>query len=472
MRKTVTTLELQELLAAGKTVRLPSVDIAEDALSMFPADEVKAFQSAPVDNPIVSVEYLRDDEVQCISVNHPDHMYITDDFIPTHNTSNIIFLKSTDDTMMDTLSKMSGERHSVYTSSKTITKDIEKLVLPTEGKASYTMSAEKEPVISFNDMAFISERNSIVFRAGDSPIWNRNQMIMPMSWIMFKNTINHPGHEYTLQSIPTLSSALDFDVRTNQPDFVKMLNKRMAQAVISKSAQDIYQNAYNLDDYGISMLDPDVYSSQVMGIIQDMIMQKAGKNPDGSNIEEEMSLEELEMYDFNNELAEISENKEMVNIIDDNAERMARMQEPRYAEGHLSQADLINGDGSATMAWDNILLHAYSNNRVKMEKDHRLFSLGGDGSLCSKDGSQVYISKAELLDNIETLNESALEAGSQVYGEEPIEKSDLNLYNSFNVHPEFYQFLASLPSWDNIASGSFDRDVAKYVVASNDENLN
>ena len=36
---------------------------------------------------IESVEYIGEEEAQCIMIGHPDHLYITDDFIPTHNTS-------------------------------------------------------------------------------------------------------------------------------------------------------------------------------------------------------------------------------------------------------------------------------------------------------------------------------------------------------------------------------------------------
>lgn len=35
---------------------------------------------------IVSIDYVRDDEVQCISVSNEDKLYITDDYIVTHNT--------------------------------------------------------------------------------------------------------------------------------------------------------------------------------------------------------------------------------------------------------------------------------------------------------------------------------------------------------------------------------------------------
>lgn len=36
---------------------------------------------------IASIEYVGDEECQCILVDHPDHTYISDNFIPTHNTT-------------------------------------------------------------------------------------------------------------------------------------------------------------------------------------------------------------------------------------------------------------------------------------------------------------------------------------------------------------------------------------------------
>ena len=62
------------------------------------------------------------------------------DKIVQGNTSNIVYLKSTDDTMIDTLSKMSGVRHKTYIDSKTITRDVQSFLKMTQndGKASYT----------------------------------------------------------------------------------------------------------------------------------------------------------------------------------------------------------------------------------------------------------------------------------------------------------------------------------------------
>lgn len=36
---------------------------------------------------LMSVEYVRDEEAQCIMIDDSEHLYVTDDFIPTHNTT-------------------------------------------------------------------------------------------------------------------------------------------------------------------------------------------------------------------------------------------------------------------------------------------------------------------------------------------------------------------------------------------------
>ena len=46
----------------------------------------KQRQNDPMRN-IVSIRYVGDEECQCIMIDHPDHTYISDGFIPTHNTT-------------------------------------------------------------------------------------------------------------------------------------------------------------------------------------------------------------------------------------------------------------------------------------------------------------------------------------------------------------------------------------------------
>ena len=46
----------------------------------------KIRQNNPIRN-IISIEYVGNEECQCIMVDHPDHTYVSDGFIPTHNTT-------------------------------------------------------------------------------------------------------------------------------------------------------------------------------------------------------------------------------------------------------------------------------------------------------------------------------------------------------------------------------------------------
>lgn len=43
-------------------------------------------QHEPMRN-IIDIKYIGDEECQCIMIDHPDHTYISDDFVPTHNTT-------------------------------------------------------------------------------------------------------------------------------------------------------------------------------------------------------------------------------------------------------------------------------------------------------------------------------------------------------------------------------------------------
>ena len=374
------------------------------------------------------------------------------DKIVQGNTSNIVFLKSTDDSMIDTLQTMSGTRHVAYTDSKTVTKDMERLMMQTEGKVSYTMSVKEEPVISYNDMAFISERNSIVFRAGDSPVWNRNETILPMSWRLFKDTIEHPGHEYSLQTIPTLSSALDFDVRLNQPDFTKMLAKRIAQASRAKQAQELYQEAYGHSDYAITQLDPDVYSDEVMGLIESMTREELGMgegmeefDPDAYDAAFMISDEE---YEVNTE------------VLEETARRTAAMQrmgQKIYAGAQISRDMLVKPDGTALKnTLDAEITGAYKSARPHLERDSRHFSVGGDGSLRSRDGRFTYISKLDESEALREAQRAAQDSDSRVFAEDDL--GDIG--STIVVHDAFYEFLGSLDTWQGLAQGEFDREMS------------
>ena len=388
------------------------------------------------------VTYLRDDEVQCISVADESHMYITDDYIPTHNTSNIVFLKSTDDSMLDTLQKMSGTTHRSYTDSKTITRDKQRIFMQNESKVSYTMTTKEVPVISYNDMAFISPSNSIIFRAGDAPIWNRNETVLPMSWRLFTNTIVHAGHDYSLQTIPTLSSALDFDVRKNQPDFTQMLNKRMEQAIISVKAKTAYQTAYGYSDYQMSQLDPDVLSDDIMSIINAYLRKKNEEDNDNEDTG----------FDYNNQgdwMADMMDNPEVQAEADAAKQRKDAHERKKFAQGKISPADLTSVAGQANHSLDKDIITVFVDAIGAFRQDTENFRFN-NGDLYSADGRTLYIQNTSNSDDLKILNQAAKDASTGVYADSNIEQ-----HASYQVTDEFIRFLASRDRWD-FANGKFE----------------
>ena len=375
------------------------------------------------------------------------------DKIVQGNTSNIVFLKSTDDSMLDTLQKMSGTTHRSFTDSKTITKDKQRLFMQNESKASYTMTTKEVPVISYNDMAFISERNSIVFRAGDSPIWNRNEMILPMSWRLFSNTIVHAGHDYSLQTIPTLSSALDFDVRKNQPDFMKMLNKRIEQSNMSEAAKQAYQRAYGYSDYEIEQLDPDNYADDIMSIINNYLRKR-------EETEHQHDAAEFEM-EMSNDMAErVEENVEQMEANREAEAQMARAEQKRYAGTLLSREDLISATSGVNHSLDKDIIQCYIDVKGYMWNDTMHFTVQ-HGDLYGVNG-EPYIVRISQSQDLTELQNAAKDKNSNVYSEGDIDPSELNSFGSYKVTDEFYRFLVSLDKWD-FANGRFESSMAKRM---------
>lgn len=376
------------------------------------------------------------------------------------NVSNIIFLKSTDDAMIETLEKMSGTTHKSYIDSKQVSRDVKKLTMKNEGNVSYTMSTKEEPLIKFNDMAFIAERNSIVFRAGDAPVWNRNETILPMSWRLFKDKITHPGHDYSLQTVPTLSSAMDFDVRQNQPDFAVMVDRRMKQAVHAENAKGLYQESYGYKDVDIARLDPDLYSEEVMRIVQMMANVSEGRDAHAEPVIDSDELEAAMLFN-DDQVTESLEVAEAVATSEAQAKERAKL---IFAEGTISKDMLVTADGTARVkSLDLQLSEAYKRTVRELAMDRAHFSVGGDDELRSADGTKPYITPVHSMayaDAARKLNESADDDDSRVYAEGQVTAEDLQALTTVTIHAEFYQFLASLPSWEHLADGEFDRAMA------------
>lgn len=428
------------------------------------------------------------------------------DKIVQGNTSNIIFLKSTDDSMIETLEKMSGKTHRVYRESKSITQDMKRVAMRTEGKISYTMAAKEEPVITYNDMAYLPPRNSIVFRAGDPPIWNRNGSILPMSWRLFRNTIADPGSEFSLQTIPTQSSAKEFDVRMNQPNFTNMLTKRMRQARLSPQSMSMYRQAYGLSEDTVNRLDPDVYSNEVMDVVDKMEAHEAAgsrsaqsavdeqrksedeavrESFDGVNMEDNpagqlpegamdaaVDLDDIDTSadgEFNQrQAAEQAEssvaNDEIKTAVATEQNQQQQRDRKVFARGRIAKSDLVSPAGQPTGSYDAVIINAFVQAEDSLSGDAR-FTVSNHQWMLATDGTVIIDSSGKDSDE-QTINAARTSDESRVYAEDDVvlpESSGLKLTS------QGVKWLASLEDWSSMEA--FDTAAANLVDAKANETL-
>ena len=391
----------------------------------------------------------------------------------------IRFLKSTDDDMLKTLETMSGVTHRSRADSKTITSDMGNVtnLNRNKGEMSYNIATKEEPVISFNDMAFIPDRNSMVFRAGDSPIWNRQEMILPMSWRLFSNTIVNPGHDYSLQTIPTLSTAMDFDVRKNQPDFNHWFNKRLSQMTYVEEAVEKYKDLHGYSDRDIELLDPDIYADDIMRIIHNLMnpVSLAYDNDDDDFLHYDPAADP--MAQAAELMTEMFDNKE---VIDETVKAGAQQKEftdKIYANGLLSKDAFVSISGNVTgHTFDKMIRRVFVDEWQKFFDDKEHFTMLGNrdagfsssGDLCSVDNGKVYIRMNRSLNaqDIAQLKENSTDENSRVFAED---QGDIDGYGSaiatMEVTDDFYRYLASLSprEFSNLAGGILQQEFIKEI---------
>ena len=97
-----------------------------------------------------------------------------------------------------------------------------------------------------------------------------------------------------------------------------------------------------------------------------------------------------------------------------------------------------------------------------MWNDKLNFNYLGDGDLYSGDGTRLFIKKNNI-NNLQHINDAINDPNSKVFGEDEITEEDLGANGKYIITNDFYRWLASLPNWNTIAKGRFEREMAKRM---------
>ena len=298
-------------------------------------------------------------------------------------------------------------------------------------------------------------------RAGENPIYNYGSSALPPVFALQKDAIQEPGVTYSLQTIPTMSSVLEFDPEKNQPNFYAMLEKRLAQARLVASMEKKYRGAYGYSQHDIDIMDSDVYAREIMDAVNDELysmelnyrMQQELEDeeefmmPDGSSrMFADMAVAREESILQNKEYDEATAKAE--------AQLVPNYRELIYAGGTISRELLVSPHGKAVRtgaSLDAIFIEAVLKIKSQFMSDNK-FRWDDEKQILSSSTGMRYISYDS---SIEKLEKAGKDPNSRVL----LEDAEGTALEGYRVEPEFYEYLAKLDSWESIANGAFDKTV-------------
>lgn len=401
------------------------------------------------------------------------------------NIGDIIYLKSTDDTMLSTLQDLSGTKYEASLDSRSVRYKAKNIINPVDQEINETTTDKSKPVVSKNDMLLMPRGNALVFNSEVGyPNWNRGPSAMPYAYTLLDSHrlkdlsgegLDKKGN-YSQDTVPVPGAQQGGQdlLLKNIPNFTKIVKKRVDQARLTPKVVEKYKEAHNLTDFDLHQMDSDELAKDLMIGINDML--KYNQEQDAKGKAKQNALNKVVQSDdsaFNELLIQDSEAVEdddpyrtqaQENEIYTNTRASQEVMEAQetatiYAQGTVSKNMLRNdhqtGLDLATAYGTTINLFKNDPNFV-VDKAGNLFSSNHVLYISSKDDELAKMEKEADDDSNDSI-ERTQTGGKNV---------DADDEARFEVQPAFIKYLLKLPNWNSILNGRFDKAVYQAHMAS------
>ena len=405
------------------------------------------------------------------------------------NVGNILYIKSTDDSMLQILEQLSGKMYRIEHDSQTISNDMYKVINRTDGKLSQNRTVKEVPVITKNNMLQVTRGDLMVFgKSGGNPIWDTNQCAMPYAFqLLDSNPLEDfsDPKSYTLRTVPTTANTMDFDMLNNIPNFIHMVSKRVQQAKLVEHKTELFKQTHfihsrQLDDDDLSKMDVEELSKEIMRAVNEQLAFDNDLKASTNHINENVSDDDLMGSDDPAESVTVSGDSAitegLINSAEENTEftreaaNAQKIQDQRdeaqYAEGTVSKHELLY---ERTDELREILGAAYVQEIDAFKADSR-FTVDDDNNLYM--GQTLMIKNAvddlktaaehfgSINDGSDSDDDSSQDLSGLLAGGTGDDSSVLAPGMNVEVQPAWFDFLAGLPDWGSLANGDYDKAVA------------
>lgn len=187
-----------------------------------------------------------------------------------------LIMKTKDESTINTLMGMNGEKFHVQKTSQTNDKPIDMFFanFKAKGSLSETRSRDITNVLSKNDFLRMNDKvtdGRAIVVSGGNPVVSAGSTILPMASILLSNRTGGDGKDISVQNPPVMASTLEFDPLRNIPDFGAWIKKRVAQARITPKVVERYKQVYGYSDLDLQRLDANIVAAEIMhGVNQNL----------------------------------------------------------------------------------------------------------------------------------------------------------------------------------------------------------
>lgn len=170
-----------------------------------------------------------------------DALYDKDRGAIDSNTLVELFLKVKEEDVIQEVSKRSGIKHEVHSTSRTHTRDRSKPIGKTKSEVTEQESVVEEPVISANAIKTMEMGQAIVFDSGAWPIFNKLDTVLPPDYLLRERKIEDPYNDYTPITIPSSTGTRPDTLEELAPDWYEVFNRTLELSAQMEDAKEIYR---------------------------------------------------------------------------------------------------------------------------------------------------------------------------------------------------------------------------------------
>lgn len=171
------------------------------------------------------------------------------------NSSNLIYLKTNDEEMINEMVRMSGTKHVTRNQGRSVAHKLGDMITVGEPVMTYNTSVEETTALTSNDLLFLADDtpgNGVTFSQGEMAILNKLDTVLPMAAGLHTRLPQPANGTYADNTLPSSNDSDSINILENTIDGEELVRKLVGQAKISREVKKVFLSVAKENDFSIN----------------------------------------------------------------------------------------------------------------------------------------------------------------------------------------------------------------------------